>query len=270
MPNPEDTLPLPKPRGDAFPVARDVAELAGVSESTVSRVFNGTAGVRADKRAAVMTAAQTLGFVANGAARALSMRRYMAVGAVVPNIENDVFVRTLSTFQERLRRAGYMLLTTNAGYALEDELREATFLIEHGIDGLMLVGDIHRPELLDRIDRLRIPMIQTYTLSKDRPCVGFDNARAAARAATYFMDLGHTRFGVITGTRQDNDRSFMRVTGIEHALAARGLCTSTRRTTSKSPTASAPGATRCARSAPPARHRPPRSSAAPTNSHSAC
>jgi LacI family transcriptional regulator len=48
-----------------------------------------------------------LGFVANGAARALSMRRFMAVGAVIPNIENEGFIRTLSTFQDRIRRAGY-------------------------------------------------------------------------------------------------------------------------------------------------------------------
>ena len=66
------------------PVARDVARRAGVSTATVSRVLNGSAGVRADKREAVMRAAQDLGFVANGAARALSTRRFMAVGAVVP------------------------------------------------------------------------------------------------------------------------------------------------------------------------------------------
>ena len=151
------------------------------------------------------------------------MRRFMAVGAVVPNIENDVFVRTLSAFQERLRRSGYMLLTTSAGYALDDELREATFLIEHGIDGLMLVGDIHRPELLAKIAKLHIPLIQTFTLSQDRACVGFDNANAAARAANYLMDLGHRQIGVITGPRKDNDRGGMRVAGIVKALAERAL-----------------------------------------------
>jgi transcriptional regulator with XRE-family HTH domain len=139
---------LPTAEGDPddrFPVARDVARLAGVSTSTVSRVFNGTAAVRADKRDAVLKAAEDLGFVANGAARALSMRRFMAVGAVVPNIENEGFVRTLSSFQEKLRRDGYTLILTNAGYDLDDELQEASFLLERGIDGLILVGDLHRP-----------------------------------------------------------------------------------------------------------------------------
>ncbi|EHL99949.1 sugar-binding domain protein [Acetobacteraceae bacterium AT-5844] len=206
-----------------FPLASDVARRAGVSTSTVSRVFNGTASVRADKREAVMRAAEDLGFVANSAARALSTRRFMAVGAVIPNLENDLFVRAMSSFQERLRRAGYTLILTNAGYDLDNEMREASFLLERGIDALLLVGDRHRPALLDRIARQRIPFVQTFSLSAERPCVGFDNAAAGARAARYLMDLGHRRIGLVTSIRQDNDRAGGRVDGVRGAMAERGL-----------------------------------------------
>ncbi len=206
-----------------FPTAQDVAQQAGVSAATVSRVLNSTAGVRTDKREAVLRAADELGFVANGAARALSLRRFMAVGAVVPNIENEGFLRALATFQEGVRRAGYTLLVTNAGYELDRELIEATFLLERGIDGLLLVGDIHRPDLLARVARQAIPSVQTFTLSGDRACVGFDNRAAMVRATSYLLDLGHRRFGVITGTRRDNDRSSARVDGIVRALAGRSL-----------------------------------------------
>jgi LacI family transcriptional regulator len=217
--------PSTAPQDDAtkFPVARDVALRAGVSTSTVSRVFNGTASVRPDKHEAVIKAAQDLGFVANGAARALSMRRFMAVGAVIPNIENEGFIRTLSTFQDRIRQAGYTLLLTSTGYDLDTELRETTFLLERGIDGLMLVGDIHRPDLLARITRQRIPMVQTFSLSRDQACVGFNNAAASARAAGYLLDLGHRRIGMITGPRKDNDRGGARADGIIQALAGRSL-----------------------------------------------
>ncbi|GLS44282.1 LacI family DNA-binding transcriptional regulator [Methylobacterium brachythecii] len=206
-----------------FPVTKDVAERAGVSTATVSRVLNGTARVRADKHEAVMKAAEELGFVANGAARALSMRRFMAVGAVVPNIENEAFIRVLSSFQDRLRQEGYTLIAANSGYDIDNVLREATFLIERGIDGLMLVGDIHHPLLHARIARQKIPMVQVFTLSTERACIGFDNAASAGRAASYLLDLGHTRIGVISGLRKDNDRGGARVEGIHAALAARGL-----------------------------------------------
>ncbi len=211
--------------GDAgrFPTARDVALRAGVSPSTVSRVLNGTVSVRPDKHDAVVRAAAALGFVANGAARALSTRRFMAVGAVVPNLENEGFLRALSAFQERLRRDDYTLVVTSAGYDLDRELLEASFLLERGIDGLMLVGDIHRPALLRRIERGGIPLVQTFSLSRHRGCVGFDNAAASARATEYLLDLGHRRFGVITGQRRENDRGGARVQGVVRTLAARSL-----------------------------------------------
>lgn len=186
-------------------------------------MLNGNTVVRPDKREAVLQAAHALWFVANGAARALSLRRFMAVGAVVPNIENEGFVRALSSFQERVRQAGYTLLVTNAGYEMDREMLEATFLLERGIDGLMLVGDLHRPELLARIDRHAVPTVQTFTLSEHRACVGFDNAAAMATATKYLLDLGHRRIGIITGTRRDNDRSTARVAGVVETLAAHSL-----------------------------------------------
>ena len=218
---------MPRPRPERapghLPVASDVAALAGVSTATVSRVLNGAAAVRPDKRDAVLQAAAQLGFVANGAARALSLRHFHAVGAVIPNIENEEFVRTLSALQAGLRQGGYTLVLASAGYDLDDELREATRMIERGIDGLLLIGDLHRPALFQQTARLSIPVVQAFTLSETRPCVGFDNADAAARAADYLLDLGHRRIAVVTGIRKENDRGGVRAAGVAAAMARRGV-----------------------------------------------
>ena len=66
-----------------------------------------------------------MGFVANAAARALSLRRFKTVGAIIPNIENEEFIRAISALQKQLGEAGYTLLLTNAGYDLDIELRGA-------------------------------------------------------------------------------------------------------------------------------------------------
>lgn len=210
-------------RRKSFAVAADVAKRAGVSTATVSRVLNGSAGVSAKKRAAVLKAAEDLDFVANGAARALSTKRFMTIGAVVPNIENEGFLKALSAFQARLRHIGYTLVLTNSGYDLDVELREATALLSRGVDGLLLVGDIHRAELFAMSERMGVPLVQTFTLSAARPCVGFDNVAATRRAAQFLLDLGHRRIAVVTGSRRDNDRAQSRVEGVRSALAARGL-----------------------------------------------
>jgi LacI family transcriptional regulator len=153
----------------------------------------------------------------------LSLRRFKTIGAIIPNIENEEFIRAISALQKHLREAGYTLILTHAGYDLDIELREAIALLERGIDGLMLVGDIHRPELFARLQRHAVPLVQTFTLSKERDCVGFDNQAVAHRAASYLLDLGHRRIGVVTGFRTENDRGGARVQGIRQALADRAL-----------------------------------------------
>ena len=208
--------------GGRLPVASDVAALAGVSTATVSRVLSGGAAVRRDKREAVLQAAAELGFVANGAARALSLRHFHTVGAVIPNIENEEFVRALSALQAVLRTGGYTMVLASAGYDLDDELREATRMIERGIDGLLLIGDLHRPALFQQTARLAIPVVQAFTLSETRPCVGFDNAAAAGHVADYLLDLGHRRIAVVTGIRKENDRGGARAAGAAAAMARRG------------------------------------------------
>ena len=205
-----------------LPLASDVAALAGVSTATVSRVLNGATPVRASKRDAVLQAAAQLGFVANGAARALSLRHFHTVGAIIPNMENEEFVRALSALQAGLRDGGYTLVLASVGYDLDDELREVTRMIERGIDGLLLIGDLHRPALFQQTTRLSIPVVQAFTLSQSRPCVGFDNADAAARAANYLLDLGHRRIAVVTGIRKENDRGGVRAAGAAAAMARRG------------------------------------------------
>ena len=212
-----------KPQLIGFPVTKDVAAHAGVSTATVSRVFSGSAAVKPEKREAVLKAAQDLGFVANGAARALTTRRFMAVGAIVPNLGNEAFVRTLVSFQERLRLAGYSVVAANAGYDLKDELREASFVLERGVDALLLVGDIHHPDLYELIKRKRVPLIQTFTLSHKHYCVGFDNEASGARAANYLMSLGHKRIGLVSSARKDNDRGGARAAGVLRALRKRGM-----------------------------------------------
>ena len=205
------------------PVIKDVARHAGVSTATVSRVFSAPERVRSETRERVIEAANAVGFVANGAARALTTRRNMTVGAVIPNIENEGFLKLISTFQSTMHESGYTILIASAGYDVDKEMDEATLLLERGIDGLLLAGDIHRPELIARLASRRVHLVQVFSLSKQRACVGFDNAEASMTAANHLMDLGHRRIGVIMGIRENNDRAGERVRGVRQALAARSL-----------------------------------------------
>lgn len=207
---------------------RDVARAAEVSVATVSRVFNRPDLVSAVLRGRVQDAAERLGYLADGAARALASRRSRAIGAIVPTLDNPVFAICIEALQQRLDEHGFALLVASAGYDAARETREVRLLLERGIDGLMLVGADHPPAvwtLLQRRDR-SVPAVVTWTSEAPAspvPCIGFNNRAAARRIVEHLLELGHRRIAMIAGPTGGNDRAAARVAGVRDALAAAGL-----------------------------------------------
>ncbi|WP_051231532.1 LacI family DNA-binding transcriptional regulator [Stutzerimonas azotifigens] len=202
---------------------RDVARRAGVSTATVSRVLNGSAAVRDDKRRAVQRACDELGYVLNAAARTLSSRRSMTIGAVVPTLATETFSRPLAAFQQTVHKAGYTLLVASFGFDEQVELKEVQTLLEHGVDALMVVGRTHDPKMWQLIERKRIPCVQAWTQDQERPSVGFDNVAVSRRMVEHLLDLGHRRFAMLVNEPHFNDRVGDRVIGTRARLAEAGL-----------------------------------------------
>lgn len=197
----------------------DVATRAGVSTATVSRVLNGTAIVGKGKEDAVRRACDELGYVVNGAARALSSKRSRTIGAVVPTLSNQTFARLLSAFQSRVHEAGFTLLLASSEFDPTVELNEVVNLLEHGIDALMIVGHSHDPKMWHRIERSGVPCIQALSLDKTRPSVGYDNVAIGRRMTDHLLAFGHARLGIIVGTPPTNDRVADRIVGIRRRLS---------------------------------------------------
>ena len=207
------------------PRLEDVARLAGVSTATVSRVLNHPESVTPQMRHSVLTAVDTLGYIPHGAARALASRRSNTVGAVIPTIDNAIFARSVQAFQDRLFESGFTLLLASSDYNQDRERREVQALVEHGMDGLLLIGESHHKDLYELLHRKQVPYINTYTYSENspHPCVGFDNEQAAYHLTCYLMDIGHTNIAMIAGITEGNDRALNRVLGVKRALTERGL-----------------------------------------------
>ncbi|WP_341809864.1 LacI family DNA-binding transcriptional regulator [Paraburkholderia tropica] len=200
----------------------DVARHAGVSTATVSRVLNRPSSVKADKRQAVLQSCEALGYVINGAARALSSNRTYTIGAVVPTLATQTFSRTLNVFQKRLHDAGYTLLLASSDFDPSIELDEVTKLLGHGVDALMVVGRTHDPKMWERIDQRGVPCVQILTLDSTRPSIGYDNTAIGHLIADHLIQLGHTDISVIVGTPPTNDRVADRIRGMRKRLASSG------------------------------------------------
>lgn len=199
----------------------DVAQEAGVSPATVSRVLNHPEIVSPELRERVARAVAALSYTRDSAGRALKSRRTRTIGAVVPTLGISIFAEGVEAMQNRLSEHGYTLLIANSQYDARRELQEITSLLEHGIDGLALVGDAQLPETHQLIRQHGIPYLTTYVaVARDKvQAIGVDNEGAAADMARYLLDLGHRDFGIVANLPESNDRSLSRYNGIRSALA---------------------------------------------------
>lgn len=215
-------------------ILADVARHAEVSLTTASRALNHPREVRASVLERVQAAVKALGYVPHGAARALASHRTHAIGALIPTFDNAIFARAIEALQHRLSESGHTLLLACSEYEFRRGLIQAQSVIEHGVDGLMLIGEAHDPGLFSLLADRRLPYVVTwvYKPKGPHPTIGFDNRQAASRMASYLVDIGHRRIAMIAGIGvyrepgwegTTNDRAIGRIAGVREALEARGL-----------------------------------------------
>jgi DNA-binding LacI/PurR family transcriptional regulator len=181
----------------------DLAEQAGVSTATVSRVLNGKHGVSSHARQAVLAALDVLGYE-----RPDRLRTSPAgmVGLVVPELNNPVFPAFAQAIETMLSDRGYtpLLCTQAPGGTTEDQYVE--MLLERGVDGIVFVSGLHADTAAstDRYHRLRsrgVPMVLVngYAEGVDAPSVSTDDAAAMEQAVRHLVSLGHRRIGLAVG-----------------------------------------------------------------------
>jgi len=112
-----------------------VAEAAGVSIATVSRVLNNPDSVNVEMRARVQEVAARLRYMPNSAAKALRMQRTRLIGAVIPTLDHAFFARMMDAFQEALVTSGYMVLVITVGFDNSQIFGDVRQLIERGVEG---------------------------------------------------------------------------------------------------------------------------------------
>lgn len=207
------------------PTLQNVADKAKVSTATVSRCLNQPDKVRQEVQDKINQAIEALGYVPDGAARALASRRTHTIGVIVPTIDNNIFSKAINYLQTGLAKANYSLLLANTGYSVDEELRALQSLLSRGIDGIALIGEKHHPEIYKAIERNQIPLVNLwiYNPKSTHSCIGFDHIKAGKQIAKHLVELGHTEFGIISGILKNNDRAITRLQGMQDTLEAVGL-----------------------------------------------
>ncbi len=182
----------------------DVAKEAGVSYSTVSRVFSGFEFVNEDTRRKVVEAANHLGYVVNLQARSLAGGRSNIVGLLVPGIDNGYISEIVKGIDQELANSQYdLMLYTTHRYAG----KEAYYvkMIANGlVDGLLLIVPLVTENYLQALPTQDFPYVLVDQADSERPSTTVDvtNWQGAYEATSYLIGLGHKRIGFITGIPQ--------------------------------------------------------------------
>src|SRR5438874_8772338 len=217
-----------RPRGNSADVRvtiRDVAERAGVSPMTVSRVINESPRVHDGTRRRVEAAIAELGYVPNRLARGLIRRKTGALGVIVPDVANPFFTLVVRGAEEVAWRAGYHVILCNTQTDIERERGYLEDMLAFQVEGLLIapVGDRSRPNLR-ALTRNNVPFVLI-----DRSIDGFegdlvqgDSVAGARRLVEHLIGLGHRRIAVITETNEVSTARD-RLGGYRAALEGAGL-----------------------------------------------
>ena len=206
--------------------ARDVAERAGVSRTTVSFVLNNTAGavISEETRVRVLRAARELGYVPNEQARSLSMTRHHTIGLFICHPRSpfsDSFILPMIDGVSRvLNKHRFGLVLQQIG-ARETDYR--TLIAEDDVDGVILVNPHHHDPALDLLLDASFPTVVIGAGTAGRANeLDVDNFAAAMEATEHLLSLGHRRIGFISHAPLEFPAAADRRRGYRHALERAG------------------------------------------------
>ncbi len=202
----------------------DVAERAGVSVGTVSRVLNNVENTGADVRLRVRGAVEALGYVPNHAARSLKRRLTMQIALVVPDLGNPVYAQMAVGVQREAAASGYHLTLVSSGGDWSEERLALQSLEERQVDGAIVCSLNVTQNLVRSVAEHASSICVIGALPLDCPVdnVRLDSVRGAELAVEHLVGSGRRRVGFVNGTPGTVPHE-VRDRGYRQALARAGI-----------------------------------------------
>jgi LacI family transcriptional regulator len=202
-----------------------VAQRAGVSPSTVSRILNGTAQVSDEKQALVKAVIQELGFRPDPAARSLAGGRTMSIGVLTQFIDSPYYGEALRGIEDALYPANYVPLFVSGHWNEAEEKNRLFMLQERKVDGIIvLTGKLSDDTLVDMAARVPVVVTGRQLTAPNLFSIDFDNTEGACLAVRHLHALGHRRVAFISGPL-DHPDAMQRLEGYRSELLIRDMVT---------------------------------------------
>ncbi len=203
-----------------------VAEKAGVSIQTVSRVLNGRPDVSPETRQRVQQVMADLAYQPYAIARGLASRRTYTLGLIASDFSDYWFSQVVTGAEAVGHEHGYFFMLGSTGCEPQDEPTFLRLLTQRHVEGILFVRAACPSDLehLKNLQHSGIPIVSTgfYLQDADFGIVEVDNVDGGRKATQYLIDLGHTRIAMISGPvgwKSVSDRTL----GYQQALERAGI-----------------------------------------------
>ncbi|AUJ23459.1 MULTISPECIES: LacI family DNA-binding transcriptional regulator [Virgibacillus] len=175
---------------------KDIATMANVSRSTVSRVLNNSGYVSEEARKRVEKVIEETGYVPSGYAKSLRTKQTKVIGVILPTIQTETPSRVVTGLGRELSKHGYQILLANTDHDKEKELEYLDLLVRQ-VDGIVLIATNTEPELTQKIKSMNLPFVMVGQEAENVICVTYDDYHVARDVTAFLVDKGHTQIGFI-------------------------------------------------------------------------
>ncbi len=201
----------------------DVAKLAGVNPSTVSRVINGKASISEETKEKIYAAMQQLDYHPNSVARSLASGLSGAIGVVMDAhdanaFSNEFFSRSLFAIEQVAQAKGYNVIIANSAKRAGGVSSIENLMLERKVDGLILPPSTVKPTLLKKVDAFPYVVLGQPDIARQGTCwVDVNNEQGSALAVEHLYKQGYSRIAYLGG---DGGTGFVkrRIKGYRSAL----------------------------------------------------
>lgn len=177
---------------------KEIAKLADVSISTISRVVNNSGYVKKEVREKVEKIIEETGYRPNAYAKALLLNKSHTIGIILPKINSTSSGDAVAGIDEFISEKGYTLILGNSNHSVEKEIEFFKVFQEKMVDGIILVATELTPMHSDIIKKSKIPTVILAQESIDStPCVVFDEIYAASELTEHLIKKGKKRIAFI-------------------------------------------------------------------------
>jgi len=197
--------------------AKDVAKLAGVSQSSVSRVFFGGAGVSEKTREKVLNAAKQIGYRPNEFARSLITNKTKIIGLVMKRVDNPFYPQVLKEFTSSFKKLGYSILFvhTNNDEIQKDDIET---LLNYNVAGVVITDASLSLKVSEDFRKNHIPLVlfNRKLEKKELFSVSTNNLKASRHIAQFLLEKGCSNMAYISGnsdtsTNKEREKGFIDV-----------------------------------------------------------